>query len=47
MRSDEEERAVCESSESSWEVEERLSPVKRKIRDNVQQELMLKLQQTF
>lgn len=32
MRSDEEEGAVCESSESSWEVEKRLSPVKRKIR---------------
>lgn len=42
MRSDEEEGAVCESSESSWEVEK-----KRKVRENVQRELMLKLQQTF
>lgn len=42
MRSDEEEGAVCGSGGSSWEVER-----KRKIRENVQRELMLKLQQTF
>lgn len=34
MQSDEEERAVCESRESSWEVDKRLSPLKRKSGEN-------------